>query len=83
MRRPRFETWFMEGSLRPGVHYVALKDDYSDLEDKILHYRRHPEQARSIIANAQRHAAQFKDFERERLIALLVIDRYLRLSRQL
>ena len=33
--QPRFETWFMEGRLKAGKHYVLLRDDLSDLEEKI------------------------------------------------
>ena len=34
MPRPKYESWFMEGRLQPGVHYIEIKDDYSDLEPK-------------------------------------------------
>ena len=30
----KFETWFMEGRLEPNKHFVLLKDDYSDIEEK-------------------------------------------------
>lgn len=83
IRRPRFETWFMEGTLKPGVHYVELKDDFSDLEEKIDYYRSHPEQAKAIIENAKRYCTKFSKPAHERLISLLVIDRYLRLSGQI
>jgi hypothetical protein len=83
MRRPRFETWFMEGTLKPGVHYVELKEDFSDLEEKIDYYRSHPEQAKAIIENAKRYCTKFSNPAHERLISLLVIDRYLRLSGQI
>ncbi|MGM0769384.1 MAG: glycosyl transferase family 90 [Pseudomonadota bacterium] len=83
MRRPRFETWFMEGALEPGIHYVQLKDDFSDLTEKINYYRLNPDKAKAIISNAQQHAARFNNPGHERLISLLVIDRYLRLSGQI
>ncbi|KPQ25801.1 MAG: hypothetical protein HLUCCA13_01755 [Halomonas sp. HL-48] len=76
MRRPRFETWFMEGTLRPGYHYVQLKDDYSDLEDKVSYYRENPNEANIIIDNANRYVAQFMRSKRERLISLLVMQKY-------
>jgi hypothetical protein len=41
MRRHRFETWFMEGALVPGYHYVELADDHSDLPEKIRYYQDH------------------------------------------
>jgi len=83
MRRPRFETWFMEGALEPGVHYVELRDDFSDLEAKVRYYQQNPGEAQQIINNAQRHAARFNNPNHERLASLMVIDRYLRLSGQI
>lgn len=82
MRRPKFETWFMEGALIPDYHYVELAEDYSDLPEKIEHYTAQPEAAEAIIANAQRHAARFRDERTERITALLVMQKYLALSRQ-
>ena len=83
MRKPRFETWFMEGALIPGVHYVELKDDYSDLADKIDYYNNHQSEAQAIIANAQAHVAQFLDAKEESIVTMLVIEKYMRLSQQL
>jgi hypothetical protein len=80
MRKPRYETWFMEGALEPGVHYVQLAEDHSDLDEKIRYYNDHPEEAETIIRNAKRHVAQFMEPEREFLISLLVMERYFRLS---
>ncbi|MAL99311.1 MAG: lipopolysaccharide A protein [Alteromonadaceae bacterium] len=82
MRKPRYETWFMEGSLIAGYHYVQLKDDHSDLPAKIEYYRNHPDEAQAIIKNANAFSQQFMDRRQETLIAWLVIDRYLQLSGQ-
>ncbi|WP_404368181.1 glycosyl transferase family 90 [Marinobacter sp.] len=82
MRRPRFETWFMEGTLIPGYHYVELKDDYSDLVEKTEYYRENPEKAEAIVRNANHHASRFMDAKMEELVSILVVDKYLRLSGQ-
>lgn len=82
MRRPRFETWFMEGALVPGYHYVELADDHSDLPEKVRYFQNHPEQAEAIIANANRYVEKFFDQQMEQTIALLVIQKYLQLSGQ-
>lgn len=82
MRKPRFETWFMEGSLIPDFHYVLLKDDYSDFEEKITFYNENPEQAKAIIANANRYVEQFSNQRQELMIALLVMHKYFTLSGQ-
>lgn len=80
MPRPEFETWFMEGRLVPGVHYIEIAPDYSDLDEKIRYYTDHPEAAERIIQNAHAHVAQFKDPLRERLLSLLVVKKYFDLT---
>jgi len=83
MTRPRYETWFMEGRLVAGRHYVQLRDDYSDLDAKLTHYLAHPEAAQAIIREANRWVAPFRDARRERLLGQLVLWRYFHLSGQL
>ncbi len=82
MRKPRFETWFMEGALIAGVHYVQLQDDYADLEEKIDFYNNNPELAKQIVTNANRYVDQFRNHQQELIIALLVMQKYSRLSGQ-
>jgi len=76
MTKPKYETWFMEGKLIPNHHYVLLKDDYSDLEEKINYYATHEEEAKEIIAHANAYVEQFKNQEREDVIALKVLNKY-------
>jgi len=72
----RYETWFMEGQLKAGVHFVEIKDDFSDLEEKMDYYLANPEEAEAIITNAHAWIKQFKDPKREYLISLLVAKKY-------
>ncbi|ENP8373170.1 lipopolysaccharide A protein [Vibrio alginolyticus] len=76
----RYETWFMEGKLKAGVHFVQVKDDFSDLDEKMDYYLEHPDKAEEIIQNAHQWVEQFKDTKRERLISLLVAEKYLNLA---
>jgi spore maturation protein CgeB len=71
----------MEGLLKPGVHYVEIADDFSDVEKKISYYENHPDEAEQIIANANAYTKQFFNPEIEDLLSYLVIKRYLELSR--
>lgn len=82
MPRPKYETWFMEGRLVPGRHYVEIRDDYSDLPEKIAYYAAHPDEAEAIVRHAHEYVEQFFDRQRERLIALLVLDKYFRMTAQ-
>ena len=82
MPRPKHETWFMEGRLIPDHHYVLLKDDYSDLDERMDFYIRNPEKAEDIIRNAHAFVSQFRDRKREDLISLLVLEKYFYLTGQ-
>lgn len=76
MPRPKYETWFMEGCLIPNYHYIEIKDDFSDLIEKVNYYEQHPEQAKAIIKNANEYVKPFKDKKREKLLSILVLKRY-------
>lgn len=78
----RYETWFMEGKLQAGVHFVEVKDDFSDLIDKMDYYTKHEDEALKIIKQANQWVEQFKDNKREKLISLLVAQKYFDLSGQ-
>lgn len=80
MPQPKYETWFMEGRLEAGKHFVKVRDDFADLEDKLLYYGRHDDEALEIIRHANDHAAQFFDERRERLISLLILAKYFALT---
>lgn len=77
MPRPTCETWFMEGRLIPNYHYIEISRDFSDLIDKIEYYEAHPEEAKAIIHHAHKWVRQFQDKKRERMISLMVMQRYL------
>ena len=74
------ETWFMEGRLIPNYHYIEVKPDFSDLEERLHYYIDHPYEAEAIIQHAHEYVAQFKDMHRERLISLLVLNKYFEIT---
>lgn len=82
MPQPTCETWFMEGKLIPNYHYIEIKSDFSDLEERIQYYINHPNEAKQIIEHAHDYVAQFKDSKREKLISLWVLDKYFRMTGQ-
>ncbi|WP_380880694.1 glycosyl transferase family 90 [Sphingobacterium griseoflavum] len=77
---PTYETWFMEGRLLPDVHYICIKHDYSDLEEKLTYYITHPEAALQIVKQANAYVRQFQDNRREDIISLRVLEKYFRLT---
>ena len=82
MPKPKFETWFMEGLLEPNFHYVLLKDDYSDLFEKMDFYDQNPEEALTIIKNANEWTEKFKDKKLEKKISLLVLNEFFKRTGQ-
>jgi hypothetical protein len=80
MAKPKFETWFMEGLLQPGVHYVEVSDDYSDLIEKMDYYLKHEQESLQIIQNAHQWISQFDDPKAEKAIELMVAEKYFNLA---
>ncbi len=83
MTCPTCETWFMEGTLIPDYHYIEVKEDFSDLPDKLTYYAQHPDKAEEIIKHAHAYVSQFFDKEREEILQLMVLERYFETSGQL
>lgn len=76
MPEPSYETWFMEGKLIPNYHYVKIKHDFSDVEERMQYYIEHPEEALEIIKHANEYTKQFQNKKREDLISLQVLKKY-------
>lgn len=73
----KFETWYLEGCLQPGVHFAEVKPDLSDLDEATGYFERNPDKALNIIAAANDWRARFHDQETEDIIAAAVIRKYL------
>ena len=76
MAKPKIESWFMENKLIADYHYILIKDDYSDLEERLNYYINNIDKCLEIINNANEYVKQFKDEKREKLISLLVLEKY-------
>lgn len=83
MPKPKFESWFMEGRLVAGYHYIEIADDYSDLEDKIKYYSTHITEAEEIIKHAHEHVARFKNKSLETVTEYQVVCQYFKRTGQL
>ena len=76
MTKPKYESWFMEGRLIPDFHYILIKDDYSDLVEKLKYYIANTEKSETIVRNANQYVQQFFNLDQEDLIAFLVLEKY-------
>lgn len=72
----RYETWYMEGRLVPGYHYIEVKSDFSNLEEKIQYYTVHPQEAEEIIKHAHEWVKQFQNERLELATQILVAQKY-------
>ena len=82
MPKPKYESWFMEGKLIPDYHYIQIKDDYSDVEEKINYYIKNTDKLKIISKNANEYTSQFKDKESEKIISILVMEKFFSLTNQ-
>ena len=82
MPKPKYESWFMEGKLEDEVHYIEVKDDFSDAQEKIEFYNNNNDKCLEIIDNAQKFVKQFKNAKQERLIQLLILKQYFKSTGQ-
>lgn len=76
MPKPTMVSWFMEDKLIPWTHYIPLKDDFSDLEEKYNWCLKNIDKCEIIAINGKKYVEQFLDKEREKIITNLVLKKY-------
>lgn len=76
MTKPKVCSWLMEDLLIPGVHYISLKDDYSDLEEKYNWALKNDKKCMEISKNATNYMKQFLNKNREDKITKLIMNKY-------
>jgi len=76
MTKPKFETWFCESRLIPDQHFILIKDDYSDVEERFEYYSARPKLTLEIIQNAHEYVRPFEDLERQYKLGAMVLERY-------
>ena len=82
MPKVKHESWFMENDLRPNFHYVEVKDNFSDIPDKIDYYLKNEDQAEFIINNLNNHYKIFTNERTELITSILTVGKYFELSNQ-
>lgn len=76
MTKPHIESWLMESTLVDGVHYVRIKDDWSDLGTKVAWCRRNPDKCEAIASNARVFMHRFGSQNDEARLAVEVLKEY-------
>jgi hypothetical protein len=76
MHKPCIESWIMEEFLIPNVHYIQVRDDFSDLAQKMEWCNHHPAECKRMISNANRYIDLFLDEKTELRIQKKVLQTY-------
>ena len=76
MARPRNFSWIMENKLLPNYHYILLKDNFTDLEEKKDWCLNNLNLCKQISQNATQYMKQFLNIKNERKIEQEVIKLY-------
>lgn len=77
MAAPFIESWRMESQLIPFVHYVPLKNNYSDLDEKMEWCKKNQSKCKQIAYMSKIYALQFFDNEKEENICKGIIKKYI------
>jgi len=77
MPKPTKISWLMEDQLKDGIHYIEVKDDFSDLIEKYEWCEANQNKVKEIIKNANTYMSQFSDIKKEKEIEHNVIQAYL------
>lgn len=76
MSKPRYHSWLCEPYLIPGVHYVEVKEDFTDLKETIEWCKNNDARCKEIANNGRSFILEnFADIEKEQYIEKELINR--------
>ena len=76
MPKPRFHSWLCEPWLKPNIHYVEVKQDFSDFEEKIEWCNNHDKECQQIAENG-------KNFILDNFSSEIKLDHFQEIEKQL
>ena len=76
MPKPTVSSWIMEDTLIPGIHYVEIMNDYSDLEEKYNWCLNNLNECNKIADNGKKYIQQFLNINTEKEITKQLIEIY-------
>ena len=83
MAKPRVTSWLMETTLVPNKHYILLKDDFSDLYEKLQWCNNNQDKCIEIVKNANDFMRQFSNNSNEEKLEKEVLNKYFELKSKL
>jgi hypothetical protein len=76
MPKPTICSWIMEDKLISGTHYIEIKSDYSDLEEKYKWCLNNLEECKKVAEAGKKYIEQFLNQEKEEKITNKIIEIY-------
>ena len=76
MAKPTKFSWLMEDKLIPNVHYILVKNDFSDLLEKVQWCNKNPEKCKQIVKKANEYMKSFMNLKNEEWLQLEVLKHY-------
>ena len=76
MPKPTVCSWIMEDKLISGTHYIEIKSDYSDLEEKYKWCLNNLEKCKKVAEAGKKYIEQFLNQENEKKITNKIIEIY-------
>jgi len=73
---PTMESWIMEGHLEPYTHYLPVRSDFSDVEEKVEWALGHPQLCEDMVKAGQHYMKPFQDVKEENAITTEILRRY-------
>ena len=70
----------MGGRFVPNFHHVEIKENYSDMIERMNYYIENPAEAEKIIKNANEYVSQFKNQKHEKIIFSMVLQKYFNIN---
>ena len=59
------QSWILEDQLIPYTHYIPIRADFEDLEEKIEWAKNNPRQCEDIAEQGRKYISQFLDIKQE------------------
>ena len=78
MPKPKSHSWLAEYFLIPGIHYVQIRSDFSDLEEVLNWCAKNQDQCNRIAFNSKTYMSQFLNFQSEADLEMKVLQRFFR-----
>ena len=70
------QSWILEDQLVPYIHFIPIRSDFEDLEEKIEWAIKNPRQCEDIAHEGRKYISQFLDMKKERNIIETLLFRY-------